>query len=91
MTTEYDQLLKTPQWGAKREEILLRDGHRCKNCQSTKGLQVHHRQYHMIKTQEFVKPWEYSNRYLVTLCETCHMAGHQQYTVPVFNLNPISI
>lgn len=83
----YNDLLKLPQWAAKREEILSRDGFCCVNCRSSESLQVHHRQYHVLeRVGEFVKPWAYPNRYLITLCESCHKAGHKIYTVPVFNL-----
>lgn len=87
----YNDLLKTPQWAAKRKEILHRDGHRCRNCQSPQGLQVHHRQYHQMGASGvFFFPWNYPNKYLITLCHACHKAGHEKYRVPVFNRKPVS-
>lgn len=83
----YDELLTTPQWETKRQVILLRDGHRCRNCGSEKRLQVHHRQYHVNKYGEKVKPWNYSNRYLITLCDECHKIGHGQFKIPVFKIS----
>jgi len=82
----YDELLTTPQWETKRQLILIRDGYRCRNCGYDKGLQVHHRQYHINKYGEKVKPWNYANRYLITLCNECHKTGHGQYKVPVYKL-----
>lgn len=81
----YNKILKTPKWYEKRDEIIRRDNNRCMNCGSTEGLQVHHRQYHIIvKTGNYRLPWEYPGRYLVTLCEACHKKGHENYKVPVF-------
>lgn len=85
MTTEYDLLLKSPQWFEKRKIILERDNNKCRWCGSTKGLQVHHRQYHVIKrTGTKQSPWKYENKYLITLCEKCHSAGHEKYKIPSF-------
>ena len=82
----YHRLLQSPAWVEKRKQILERDGHKCRNCQSEVALQVHHRQYHHIgNSGMFYKPWEYPNRYLITLCKVCHEKGHKQYTVPVFS------
>jgi hypothetical protein len=47
----YGALLFHPKWKEKRKEILNRDQHRCVNCQSEKDLQIHHRQYHFIASQ----------------------------------------
>ena len=83
----YQELLRTPQWQEKRKQILKRDNNRCCNCGSSSGLEVHHRQYHIIKRiGGFRKPWAYSESNLVTLCARCHQAGHKKYTVPVFNV-----
>jgi len=84
---EYGELLRTKQWLNKRRQILKRDGYRCCNCGSQYGLEVHHRQYHIIKrTSGFRKPWDYSDNNLVTLCARCHQVGHNKYKVPVFNI-----
>ena len=83
----YQELLITPQWLKKRKHILKRDNHRCLNCGSGINLQVHHRQYrynNIIK--DFIKPWEYDNRCLITLCNTCHKAGHTYYKIPVITI-----
>ena len=84
----YQKLLNSPQWSRKRSLILSRDNNRCKNCGDNKKLQIHHRQYQYNNiTNALVKPWEYDNKYLITLCESCHKTGHILYKVPVININ----
>lgn len=83
----YKELLDTPHWEAKRELILMRDGNRCRHCGSNERLQVHHRQYHINKYGEKVRPWNYANKYLITLCDECHRMGHEYYKVPVFKIS----
>lgn len=87
MTTEYNSLLKSPQWLEKRKIILARDKNRCRCCGAITGLQVHHRQYHVSKrTGQKQLPWKYENKYLITLCEKCHSAGHEKFKVPSFTI-----
>jgi 5-methylcytosine-specific restriction endonuclease McrA len=83
-TLQYQDLLKSPHWEAKRVSILIRDEYHCRNCGGEQGLQVHHRQYHIDKHGLKVKPWDYADKYLVTLCAVCHNQGHALYRVPVF-------
>lgn len=84
----YDELLKSPQWIKKRKLILDRDNNKCLNCNSQKRLHVHHRQYRYNSILGgFVNPWEYDNKFLITLCESCHKKGHDLYKVPVININ----
>lgn len=88
MNTNYNNLLLTSQWQKKRKEILQRDDNKCQNCGATSNLNVHHRQYHKTKqTGHYLLPWRYHDRYLITLCEKCHHAGHSNYKVPIFNIN----
>lgn len=83
----YGALLFHPKWKAKRMEILTRDGHKCVNCKSDKDLQIHHRQYHFIVSQnQFQLPWDYPDHLLITLCELCHSRGHNKYKVPTIIL-----
>jgi 5-methylcytosine-specific restriction endonuclease McrA len=78
----YSELLLTEEWKEKRKTILERDGHKCRNCGATESLQVHHRQYHIkLDTGEKLPPWQYNGRYLITLCTSCHKAGHEHYQV----------
>lgn len=87
MTTEYNNLLKSPNWFEKRNIILVRDKNQCQCCGSISNLHIHHRQYHAdIKTGEMKLPWDYDNKYLITLCENCHSTGHSKYKVPTFNI-----
>jgi len=83
----YSELLRSTQWLEKRKQILKRDGYRCRNCGSAYGLEVHHRQYLVLKrTGDFIRPWKYTDTNLVTLCSRCHQVGHKKYTVPVFSV-----
>lgn len=83
----YIEQLSDSRWKAKREEIIERDHGKCVNCGQTENLQVHHKQYHINKwTGMHYNPWEYENKYLVTLCEKCHEWGHQHYKIPNFNI-----
>lgn len=58
---------KDPRWKKRRDEIVVRDGHKCQECGSTVGLQVHHRYYRKNRD-----PWDYPDFCLVTLCDGCH-------------------
>lgn len=80
----YNELLKQPQWLSKRQEILNRDFHRCRNCSAKQGLQVHHRQYHLKADGSKVAPWSYESKYLITLCEKCHSEGHAKFKIPFY-------
>lgn len=66
---EYQKLLTHPKWQKKRLEIMQRDNWECKKCKDQETtLHVHHLKYYVG-----MKPWEYDNKDLVTLCEHCHM------------------
>lgn len=83
----YGGLLFHPKWKEKRKEILTRDQYRCVICKSTDELQVHHRQYLFIVSQnQFRLPWDYADHLLITLCESCHSRGHNRYKVPTINV-----
>ncbi len=84
---KYEELLLHPDWKNKRKAILFRDNQKCRNCGSTKHLQVHHRLYVVLKnTKKFVAPWDYKNEHLITLCDGCHKAGHDKYKVRIFSI-----
>ena len=76
---KYRRLLKKDQWSRRRKEILRRDGYRCRRCGSTGRLNVHHKWYIYGR-----QPWDYPDRCLVTLCETCHRRVHLLRTVNYF-------
>lgn len=83
----YTELLKNPHWLLKRQSILSRDKKQCKNCGAENHLQIHHRQYHIDhQTGKFLPPWQYHEKYLITLCSTCHKKGHTIYKVPNFTI-----
>lgn len=83
----YKELLFDKRWLEKRAGILKRDNFRCVMCCSDKHLIVHHKQYHVNKrTGEKLVPWDYHDKYLVTLCEKCHNKGHQLYEIPTFEI-----
>lgn len=63
----YSEKLKDPRWKEKRQEILFRDNMMCRICEGSDELQVHHTIYFTGK-----HPWEYDNKYLITLCGNCH-------------------
>lgn len=67
---KYEDYLQTPEWKAKREEILDRDEHRCRLCNTTEKLRVHHRTYIRLGDED---PND-----LTTLCDDCHKNFHQQ-------------
>ncbi|CAM1343575.1 hypothetical protein [Tenacibaculum amylolyticum] len=80
----YNGLLFSKEWIAKRKEILERDNYKCRVCNATESLQIHHRQYHFsLILRKFRKPWEYPNRLMITLCKTCHQKGHNKFKVPI--------
>ena len=66
----YSEKLKDPRWQKKRLEILERDEWKCKKCfDSESTLVVHHLKYEQGK-----EPWECDEKYLITLCQSCHDA-----------------
>lgn len=85
LKVNYGEKLFDPRWIAVRKRILERDKYMCKNCQKTDiKLQVHHRQYHFIKRLNMhVDPWNYADKFLITLCESCHSRGHRLFEIPI--------
>jgi hypothetical protein len=65
----YADKLQDPRWQKKRLKILERDKWSCQNCHKTiDTLCIHHYRY-ILK----IKPWEYPDNLLTTLCEPCHI------------------
>ena len=80
----YGALLFDRRWKEKRSLILIRDNNKCVICGFGEDLQIHHRQYHYETTlNKFRPPWEYSDRILITLCNSCHQRGHSKFKVPI--------
>lgn len=66
--SNYSDLLKHPNWQKKRLLILERDNWTCQSCGDKESmLHVHHFRYLPNN-----KPWEYSDEFLITLCQYCH-------------------
>lgn len=83
----YHSLLGDIRWKAKTLQIKKRDNNKCLNCGSQSNLQVHHRQYHFIKSlNKFKNPWDYSAEILITLCKQCHDLGHKNFKVPTLTI-----
>jgi hypothetical protein len=63
----YQSQLLNKEWKLKRLEIIERDNNECQVCMSGDKLEVHHKRY-----LPNIKAWEYENKYLITLCKSCH-------------------
>lgn len=80
----YKSLLWSEEWRKKRDRILQRDNNKCVICGASDNLVVHHRQYHFnLKKGRKEDPWNYEDKYLITLCEECHKEGHKKYQIPI--------
>jgi len=67
----YTELLKTPEWRKRREQILFRDNYTCQECGFKTHLEVHHKKY------GYKYPWLSPDKDLITLCEICHAKIHK--------------
>lgn len=68
----YSEKLKDPRWQKKRLEIMQRDEWKCQGClNDERMLNVHH-----LKYISGLEPWEYEDKYYMTLCDNCHQAAH---------------
>lgn len=68
---EYALYLETEEWKAKRQATLYRDGNKCRLCNSSRQLQVHHRCYPKVYGEEPLID-------LITLCYKCHAKFHDK-------------
>jgi 5-methylcytosine-specific restriction endonuclease McrA len=94
----YIDLLQALEWQEKRQEILLRDRHKCHKCGMAAGeskflgscLQVHHTYYSVqkvcLKQNKFIHnlPWDYPDKAFITLCLQCHKKIHETTKIPVY-------
>lgn len=71
----YSELLSSPKWKAKREDVFRKKGKHCNRCLITKRLQIHHRYYSFG-----YKPWEYPDDCFEVLCASCHSEEHGRST-----------
>ena len=53
------------EWQRVKKQRLEYDGYKCKNCGSTKNLQVHHKEYTFEGKED-------AKLNLITLCNDCH-------------------
>jgi len=63
----YTEQLADPRWIEKRNAIVERDGHECRECGARRRLEVHHTYYVPGRMA-----WEYPDDSLTTLCRHCH-------------------
>lgn len=52
----------------------------------TVNLEVHHKVYKKIN-REYIKPWEYENDELETLCHSCHQQKHIEENIKIIHNN----
>ncbi|MEI6557841.1 MAG: hypothetical protein WCO00_05485 [Rhodospirillaceae bacterium] len=64
---EYRAYLRTETWKRLRRAAVERDGRRCRLCNASGALQVHHRYYPEVFGTETIDA-------LTTLCGACHEA-----------------
>jgi len=64
----YQAYLNSPEWRAKRQDVLALAGYRCVACGKTIDLEVHHITYERIY-RELVND-------LLALCQNCHKEAH---------------
>lgn len=84
----YRELLFDSRWLIKKAKIIKRDNYRCAICGNESPLVVHHKRYHYnIRRAKKNDPWDYDDKYLITLCQSCHREGHKQYKIPTININ----
>ena len=83
--SKYYSLLKTNEWRNKREKILYRDGYKCRWCGSMFDLNVHHKYYSAYPNGVLVKPWDYPDDALITLCKDCHKKAHQNKKIKTYH------
>jgi len=68
---DYPTYLCTDHWQFLRRFVLKRDGYKCKICNSSKSLNIHHRSYeHLWNEQKYPED-------LIALCQTCHELFHR--------------
>lgn len=68
MSESYSKKLTSPYWQRRRLEIMQRDEFACRFCgDKTEELHIHHTLYIAGK-----EPWEYDEKYLITVCHACH-------------------
>lgn len=66
---EYLDYLESPKWQRKRQEVFKVQGRRCKVCESSKRINVHHLTYERL--------YDELPEDLMVLCHPCHDLVHE--------------
>lgn len=83
-TTKYKNfIINHPKWKQRRKDIIKRDNYTCQDCKSKSNLQVHHKYYNNLYLY-----WEYSDKFLTTLCKTCHNDLHDVTPISMLYESP---
>ena len=64
--------LRSAKWASLKREILMRDNFKCRCCNSTSSLEIHHVSYIGLGGNELIAD-------LITLCKKCHQYQHDVY------------
>jgi hypothetical protein len=72
---EYERYMHSETWQEKRRMRLAFDDYECRNCHSTRRLQVHH-WYYWREGKSILGREQMED--LVTLCVPCHLAMTQR-------------
>src|SRR3972149_8589539 len=67
----YYEYLESDLWSKLRAKVKKRDKRRCRLCNSSGNLHVHHRKYPEVYGQEPLED-------LITICEKCHGLFHKK-------------
>lgn len=67
-TMPYEQYLQTPEWQERREQALARAEQRCQVCNTSEGLDAHHRTYERRGNEHSAD--------ITVLCRSCHALFH---------------
>lgn len=76
---QYHEYIKSKEWQETRQRIFRRDKYTCVMCGANKNLHVHHITYENLGAEKDAD--------LVTLCESCHAAVHDEvFSDPFYHL-----
>lgn len=68
MALNYYEQLQHPSWIQKKNEIMERDGYKCRIC----GSEIHKLDVHHLCYLPDLLAWEYDNELMVTVCKKHH-------------------
>jgi hypothetical protein len=71
----YKDYLKTKHWKNKREEVLMKQGNKCRICGSEIKIQIHHRRYKLPNGDSVLG--KEPNCFLLPVCNDCHSLWHK--------------